>query len=153
MAADGECEEPELTCAVVLCAAPECETNECASYDYDDSGLACCPQCCTESCVNCLVNPCDGYYCASDPTLECQANYCGGCNRVWYSSERSGMVQCEEEGLVSERIAIKNPLGAVASSFSTANDDGNLLDFDDSSPSASLIPIFPIVLAILVMLY
>jgi len=34
--------------------------------------------------VNCFVDPCRFSKCDAHPTAKCVANYCGGCNALWY---------------------------------------------------------------------
>uniref|UniRef100_A0A7S4I784 Uncharacterized protein n=1 Tax=Vannella robusta TaxID=1487602 RepID=A0A7S4I784_9EUKA len=83
-------------CAVVLCAVPpkECETG--CGLTWDENG--CCQFCCPEECVEC-ADPCNSYVCDDNPDWECQADFCGGCNRHWY--DESGNFQlCRSESFV-----------------------------------------------------
>ena len=92
----------EITCANALCAPIDCELDsDCLMYDLDEE-LACCPSCCDSGCAQCLVDPCSGYVCQSDPDLTCESNYCGGCNRLWYSDEFFGYRRCDNEARVSD---------------------------------------------------
>ncbi|XP_072050232.1 uncharacterized protein [Amphiura filiformis] len=88
----GQCGECVCTygnsiCPVALCAPapnPNCRVKE----DPD----ACCPSyiCEPSDCppevpvVACAKDPCVVNSCAADPTARCEANYCGGCNAIFY---------------------------------------------------------------------
>merc|ERR1712137_418409 len=96
----------EITCENALCApvaACEGNTGDCPIYEFEDPGFGCCPSCCPTTCVQCFVDPCDDYYCESNPDLECEANYCGGCNRIWYSPDLFGYTSCDKEARISEQ--------------------------------------------------
>lgn|SRR3990167_1825229 len=68
---------------MVLCAM--LDESSCGSCGVSHEG--CCPHCCPEEeCVQCLVDPCQGYSCQGFPGYTCKSNYCGGCNREWFTS-------------------------------------------------------------------
>merc|ERR1712137_1041768 len=115
-----------LSCATVDCADPACE-EACVIYESTED-VACCPSCCPSSCVQCFVNPCDNYVCESDPELRCEPNYCGGCNRYWYSPTFFGYVECENESISSQNNADDDD-----DVFTTLDDD------TDSTSSSSIL--------------
>ncbi|CAH1263554.1 Hypp2729 [Branchiostoma lanceolatum] len=45
--------------------------------------------------VNCAVDPCTTTTCAAQPGATCKANYCGGCNAVFYD-DSGNEVNCFE---------------------------------------------------------
>ncbi|MED5465824.1 MAG: EGF domain-containing protein [Myxococcota bacterium] len=46
---------------------------------------------------SCLRDPCDLAECKSHPNAVCEANYCGGCNAVFYDSSGE-VVTCDDQG-------------------------------------------------------
>merc|ERR1711963_928593 len=113
--------------------------GDCGFYEYDDSGLACCPQCCP-----------------TDPNLECQSNYCGGCNRLWFSSERSGFVQCEQESTYSaprNGEALAKPAREGDGLAVSSEDDFQVGLDDDDSSSASRLSLVLLILLITLLMY
>merc|ERR1712137_284241 len=152
---EGTCTDIPNICTLEY--APECDVGDCGFYEFGDSDLACCAQCCPDECVNCFVDPCDNYFCASDPSLECEANYCGGCNRLWRSSERAGYVKCEQEGTYTAPRA-GNALGKPAEDGELpATSDYDDLPFgvadDNDNSSASRLSFLLVILMIAVVLY
>lgn len=96
-------EMKEVFACVLLClmaaviAQPICE---CPDIDPEvcECGVVsngCCTQCCTE-CTQCFADPCKDYSCGGYPGYTCKANYCGGCNREWFTSQGEP-VECEFE--------------------------------------------------------
>jgi hypothetical protein len=77
-----------------LCA--EIDPSSCPCGLTDD---VCCPTCCSD-CVNCFVDPCEDWACQGYPGYVCESNYCGGCNRDWFTSSGEP-VECEFEVHVS----------------------------------------------------
>merc|ERR1712130_158855 len=91
-------DEQISTCGDVDCApGAACTAAQDCPYFDREQDLACCAQCCPSTCVNCLLDPCANYYCESDPSLVCHSDYCGGCNRLWYSDKLFGYVKCSQE--------------------------------------------------------
>ena len=117
----------QIPCTVLCPPAPTCDShNSCPYYDLSSEVGSCCPQCCPSSCVNCFVDPCANYVCASNPELTCYSNYCGGCNRLWYSEENFlGYVSCDEEA-----FGVAAP--AEDDDFTTLDDDDLVDDLQTS---------------------
>lgn len=108
---------PEFTCREDYCggcnrlwfdrngARTECEnevfgvgacTRDCPVVDFcagcGTVREGCCETCCPESCAECARDPCEGYACQNYPGYQCRSNYCGGCNREWYTSNGEPVV-------------------------------------------------------------
>ena len=82
-------------CSLVLCPERFCTDSFGCGNDWD----GCCPTCCDSGCADCFAEPCAGWSCSGYPGYECRSNYCGGCNRDWFSS-KGFKVECPEEVFV-----------------------------------------------------
>lgn len=116
-----ESDEPECPADMpeVSCTVNACDFNECPDYPeancehsscggcfaifYHSNGeeIADCgeaePECPADlPLVNCAANPCDVETCPKypDADLECEANYCGGCNAIFYDSNGDEVTDC-----------------------------------------------------------
>ena len=79
-------------CASVSCLA--LNETECTGCGVVRDG--CCDVCCPTECASCEVDPCEGYACQGFPGFTCKANYCGGCNREWFTSAGE-LAECSVE--------------------------------------------------------
>lgn len=67
-------------------------------YFYFNVSATNCPT--GENVVKCLLDPCDGATCASNPEdTTCVSNYCGGCNAVFYDYDGENVVNCTSKYL------------------------------------------------------
>ncbi|ESP02596.1 hypothetical protein LOTGIDRAFT_171918 [Lottia gigantea] len=82
-------------CSPVLCDL-YCKNG----FKVDNNG---CETCSCRQCpkgvelVSCFTNPCNGAICSDPSAKTCKANYCGGCNAVWYDSNNE-VVSCNTKG-------------------------------------------------------
>ncbi|XP_071941274.1 neurogenic locus notch homolog protein-like [Antedon mediterranea] len=123
----GTCDFPDCTlrcrcppgftgdlCQYVECpTSTPCLTAKCAhGFIVDTNGCQTCnclpgPKPCPQDVqvYNCFVNPCDTAVCPANSDAICIANYCGGCNAVFYDT--SGVeVNC---AVVCKKIGCANP--------------------------------------------
>lgn len=81
----------------------ECPPGSLCAIDPRDRFAVCCS---SSSCppdaptVNCFVNPCQFAECPGVEDARCVANYCGGCNALWFTA--SGGVLTESECQAAE---------------------------------------------------
>ncbi|KAL3885494.1 hypothetical protein ACJMK2_025547 [Sinanodonta woodiana] len=75
------------TCQVKCETDVQCRTgfkccfNGCGYHCVKPSGTPCSDG---STMVHCLVNPCDVTDCPAHPEAVCVANYCGGCNAIFF---------------------------------------------------------------------
>jgi len=50
--------------------------------------------------VACYLNPCDSAACPAHPNAVCIANYCGGCNAVFYDADGNHLQDCHGEDML-----------------------------------------------------
>src|SRR3990167_5752822 len=86
----------EHPCALVDCMPVDVDSCDCGLQPTD----SCCQGCCEGACASCLVDPCEGITCLDDERYICEANYCEGCNRLWYDENRN-RVYCSMESNVT----------------------------------------------------
>eukprot|EP01012_Entosiphon_sulcatum_P013615 TRINITY_DN1883_c0_g1_i1.p1 TRINITY_DN1883_c0_g1~~TRINITY_DN1883_c0_g1_i1.p1 ORF type:complete len:929 (+),score=164.55 TRINITY_DN1883_c0_g1_i1:130-2916(+) len=85
-------------CSAVACPAVACGAN----MESFTPPNACCPECrpvsrpCPDGSAptNCLVDPCGTATCASNPNAQCVADYCGGCNAIFYDANGQTVAGC-----------------------------------------------------------
>ncbi|CAH1271521.1 FCGBP [Branchiostoma lanceolatum] len=75
----------------------------CGGNDNNFATLAECVSTCGTPCppgvnmVECFADPCDNAECPANPNATCKANYCGGCNAVFYDAQ-GNKVNCFYKG-------------------------------------------------------
>ena len=80
---NAQCSDESLTLKSNSKCEKNCEGPDCESRQECPRGVPI---------VNCLRNPCEYTTCRRYPQAKCKANYCGGCNAIFYVGER--IVEC-----------------------------------------------------------
>ena len=95
------CQEEILDCSETACIMlyEYCDEPSCHTL------IGCCPGCCDEACVECLVSPCENWACEGHPEFTCREDYCGGCNRIWLDGN-GARTTCQNELFVRNNFTI-----------------------------------------------